>query len=72
MPTCGVGPMTLSNCTRCSGLLVPDEDDLHCVNCGRRFYFGQLADDLGKNGNEGEAVEEPEPEPWGGPLLELE
>ena len=33
--------VTLSNCPVCSGLLLPDEDDLRCVNCGRRFYPSQ-------------------------------
>lgn len=37
--------MTLSNCPVCSGLLLPDEDDFRCVNCGRRFYSGQPSND---------------------------
>ena len=35
--------MTLSKCSACSGLLLPDEDELRCVNCGRRFYSDQPA-----------------------------
>ena len=54
--------MTLSNCPVCSGLLLPDEDeDLRCVNCGRRFYQGQPSNDQGETGKDCKAWEEPEP-----------
>ena len=40
--------MTLSNCPACSGLLVPDDDEFRCVNCGRRFSSGQPSNDHGR------------------------